>query len=173
MSSMDDIRQARSDKAKAVVDAFLKTAQTAKATVTAKTAEAASLRAQAKALEQEAEDAVRAVAVDVDRLATTMRFPALEVNSDKEYAPWLKAASPDQLMLAIGDDEWIVCSAPDYEVHHYGQPDDAGNRGCMTPGHRHKPARIASYNLGFFGGIPTRDISSVAEVTADDPRKQD
>ncbi len=63
--------------------------------------------------------------------------------------PWTKQGTPDELILAIGEDEyWVVYSTK--TRHHYGPAiDDSGNRLCLSCAEQH------------YGTLPKYDLAVI------------
>lgn len=158
----------KEEQVQAVINAYKEISGTAKVSSAEKFVEADRLRTQAKALEQEAKSDLSGMTKAFDRAASAVRFPV-----DKgEVVPWVRNISADQLIMGIGDDEYLVMSASDqFTPHLYGKPSESGHRFCSFGHDNHGPVQLESYDLAVLGEPRVTPVPSEVEVK-DDSRKQ-
>lgn len=164
----EEIKQERLSKAKALVDKWQEKAGETATAARAKWTQANQLREQAAALEAEARGVMSGFSNAVDKVASATRFRLQDERAVLEVVPWLRTVTADQIILGIGDDEYVVANAPDYTMHVYGAPSESGHRFCLFPDHKHEGGVVLpSYTLGIFGELPKPTVSSEVEVSGE------
>ena len=130
---------------KATAAEFKKASLTTGERAKQKFAEAERLRAEADAVEAEGRAVSDRFGKAMSEYVSKLRF--------MDAAPWLRTATADQIILGIGDDEYLVCAAPDYILHHYGKPSESGHRYCDGLGDHdpHGGVILESYDLAVLG----------------------
>lgn len=158
----EEIQAQRKTQMDLVATEFKKTSLTTGERAKAKFTEAEELRRQAKLAEDEARTVSGRFAQLMDQFCSNIRVKVPNAEGlDQEAVPWLKRASSDQLILGIGDDEYLVIDVDadkNYITHHYGKPSESGHRSCDGQG-THKPhgnVVLESYTLGVFGQVSPR-----------------
>lgn len=113
------------------------------------------LHAEADQLRKDIQMTIEASTETWDGAMSDLRLPV----KDGSVVPWTKRLSWDELILALGEDEWLVIQPKgnSSEWHHYGPEDENGRRSC--------------YDCGITVVIPKVDIAVVppdvpAHITA-------